>query len=85
MEELANSLMVLNNAQMNNNSPPIQDKTGLTGRYDFTLPWYDYNHYPEISDPLDRMPITSIGLMLQRGKGPGFLINIDHIEKPSPN
>ena len=66
---------------------PVQDETGLTGRYDFTLPWYDYQQYPtsEISNPLDRMPIASIGLMLEMGKGPGFIIDIDHIERPSPN
>jgi uncharacterized protein (TIGR03435 family) len=66
---------------------PVQDKTGLTGRYDFTLPWYGYVQYPasEISNPLDRMPITTIGLVLERGKGPGLIIDIDHIEKPSEN
>ena len=81
MEEFTLSLMQLNQKY------PVQDKTGLTGRYDFTLPWYDYVHHPnnEIRDPLDRMPISSIGLMLKQGKGPGFIINIDHIEKPSPN
>ena len=81
MEEFTLSLMQLTQKYS------VQDKTGLTGRYDFTLPWYDYVHHPtsEIRDPLDRMPINSIGLMLKRGKGPGFIINIDHIEKPSPN
>jgi uncharacterized protein (TIGR03435 family) len=64
---------------------PVQDKTGLTGRYDFTLPWYDYRQFPEISEPLDRMPMTSVGLMLERGKGPGYTIDIDHIERPSAN
>ncbi len=66
---------------------PVQDKTGLGGRYDFTLPWYGYAQYPasEISNPLDRMPITSVGLELERGKGPGLVFDIDHIEKPSPN
>ena len=81
MQELTLSLMRLTQ------DIPVQDKTGLTGRYDFTLPWYDNKNYPdsEIGDSLGRMPISSIGLMLQRGKGPGFLINIDHIERPSPN
>ena len=81
MEELTLSLMRLTQ------DIPVQNKTGLTGRYDFTLPWFDYTHYPnsEIGDPLDRMPIAGIGLMLKPGKGPGFIINIDHIERPSPN
>jgi uncharacterized protein (TIGR03435 family) len=66
---------------------PVQDKTGLTGRYDFILPWYDYQKYPasEISSPLERMPMTSIGLMLEMGKGPGLIFDIDHIERPDPN
>jgi len=81
MEELTRLLMRLNSDY------PIQDKTGLTGRYDFTLPWYDPRNYSssEFPDPMDRMPLTSIGLTLKRGTGPAFLINIDHIEKPSPN
>lgn len=66
---------------------PIQDKTGLTGRFDFTLPWYDYSRFPttEIPDPVERMPLNSFGLKLQRGTGPGFIFNIDHIEKPGSN
>jgi bla regulator protein BlaR1 len=81
MEELANLLTRL--------APdyPVQDKTGLTGRYDFTLPWYDRQHYPdsEFSNSLDRMPLTGAGLMLKPGKGPAFVINIDHIERPDAN
>jgi uncharacterized protein (TIGR03435 family) len=63
---------------------PVQDKTGLPGRYDFTLPWYDPQQYPanEISNSLDRMPIKSVGLGLEMGKGPGILIDVDHIERP---
>jgi uncharacterized protein (TIGR03435 family) len=66
---------------------PVQDETGLTGRYDFTLPWYDYRHYPdsEFSNPLDRMPTTGIGIVLKRGKAPAFIFDIDHIEKPDAN
>jgi len=81
MEELA--------ALLTRSSPdyPVQDKTGLTGRYDFTLPWYDLQHYPEseFSNPLDRMPISRIGLKLKRGTGPAYIVNIDHIERPDPN
>ena len=63
---------------------PIQDKTGLAGRYDFTLPWYDKNDAGgEISNSMDRMPISDIGLILKPGKGPGFIINIASIERPS--
>lgn len=81
MEELATLLT--------RSSPdyPVQDKTGLTGRYDFTVPWYDPKLYPdsEFSNPLDRMPVSSVGLTLKRGTGPAIIINIDHIQKPDPN
>jgi uncharacterized protein (TIGR03435 family) len=74
MDDFAMALMRLTKDR------PVQDKTGFTGRYDFVLPWYD-----DADSPLDRMPVTSIGLMLKPGQGPGFVINIDHIEKPDPN
>jgi uncharacterized protein (TIGR03435 family) len=66
---------------------PVQDMTGLTGRYDFTLPLYDPQHDPdsEFSRPLDRMPLKGIGLMLKAGKGQAYVVNIDHIERPDPN
>jgi len=60
----------------------IQDKTGLTGRYDFTLPWYGDD--PEIVG-LDRMPVSGIGLVLKPGQAPVTVINIDHIERPDAN
>jgi len=31
------------------------------------------------------MPLTGAGLMLKSGKGPAFVINIDHIDRPDPN
>ena len=66
---------------------PVQDKTGLAGRYDFTLPWYDYRHYPnsEFSNPLSRIQIKDVGLTLKPGKGPAYVFTIDHIERPDPN
>ncbi len=79
MPELAIPLMRLTHEY------PVQDKTGLTGRYDFTLPWYDPRQYPDISDPLERMLLDSVGLALEMGKGPGYTIDIDHIERPSEN
>jgi len=60
----------------------IRDKTGITGRYDFTLAYYGND--PEVTG-LDRMPISSIGLALKPGKAPITIINIDHIEKPDAN
>ena len=60
----------------------IQDKTGLTGRYDFTLPYYSND--PEVTG-LDRMPVSGIGLALKPGMAPVTVINIDHIERPDAN
>jgi uncharacterized protein (TIGR03435 family) len=47
MEDLA---LIL--TRLGKNDLPVQDKTGLSGRYDFTLTWYGYDNYPitEISD-----------------------------------
>jgi hypothetical protein len=30
------------------------------------------------------MPLNNLGLMLKSGKGPGFILSIDHIDKPDP-
>lgn len=76
MSELAQRLTILADGQIF-----VQDKTGLTGRYDFTLPWYQD---PQIVG-LDRMPLTGTGLMLKPDKMPIIVINIDHIEKPDAN
>lgn len=81
MKELAGLLTSLTD------NLPVQDKTGLTGRYDFTLPWYSYQHDSdsEFSNPLSRMPIKKIGLLLKKGKGQAFTFDIKHIEKPDEN
>lgn len=81
MEEFAEFLTLMSRDN------PVQDKTGLLGRYDFTLPWYDYRRYPnsEFSNPLSRIQIKDIGLTLKPGKGPAYIFTIDHIERPDPN
>jgi uncharacterized protein (TIGR03435 family) len=67
-------------------STPVQDKTGLTGRYDFV--WQEQDNPGQESDPgslLNKWPVDSLGLALKPGKGPSHTFVIDHIEKPSPN
>jgi uncharacterized protein (TIGR03435 family) len=65
----------------------IVDKTGLTGRYDFTLEWTPDDAAP--SDQSGPGIFTAIqeqlGLKLEPTKGPVDVIVIDHIEKPSAN
>jgi uncharacterized protein (TIGR03435 family) len=70
---------------------PVVDKTGLTGRYDFDLKYYetrirdrrddDTNPWP----PLDTAIEDQLGLRLQASTGPVRVLVIDHIETPSDN
>jgi uncharacterized protein (TIGR03435 family) len=83
---------------------PVVDKTGLTGRYDITLPLrVEESAEPMPPNPADGQttsaslpPDTSdpslftvfeeeLGLKLTSTKGPGKILVIDHIEKPSEN
>jgi uncharacterized protein (TIGR03435 family) len=79
---------------------PILDKTGLTGKYDFTLTWTPEdqmasggvpNGQPAIAapDPSGATLFTALqeqlGLKLESGKGPVEMIVIDHVERPSGN
>ncbi len=89
MPQLAEQL----SAQLNRT---VLDKTGLAGKYDFTL-----NYAPDHDQPApgygqgaaqpDAGPSIfsaiqdQIGLKLVAGKGPVEMIVIDHIEPPSPN
>jgi bla regulator protein blaR1 len=68
---------------------PIQDKTGLTGKYDVTIerPIPESAGTPEVK-PLE-MSATEIanqlGLKLEPAKGQVETLVIDHVERPSPN
>jgi uncharacterized protein (TIGR03435 family) len=58
---------------------PVVDKTGLTGRYDFT---FDIPaEHPEEIVPA----IESLGLKLTSAKEPAEILVIDHASKPSAN
>src|SRR5215813_12308745 len=74
---------------------PVQDKTGLTGRYTFTLQWAlgeNDNVPPEFArppDPAGPSLVTALqeqlGLRLQSGKVPTLTVVVDSAEKPQPN
>ena len=76
---------------------PVIDKTGITGNFDFDLAWRpDASQFggrggtlPAASDP-DRPDLFTaiqeqLGLKLDADKGPGEVIVVDAVEKPSPN
>ncbi len=76
---------------------PIQDKTGLTGLYNWDLKWAPdesevlMDGSPARSDPANRGPslLTAVqeqlGLRLESSKVPIEILYIDHAERPVPN
>jgi uncharacterized protein (TIGR03435 family) len=77
----------------------VIDKTGLTGKYDFTLTWTpefgqqfpggDRPEAPPPTDPNGPSIFTALqdelGLKLESAKGPVDILVIDHAEKPDAN
>jgi uncharacterized protein (TIGR03435 family) len=69
------------------NQGPVQDKTGLTGLYDFTFAPPADDVDPGIS-PLAAMflsGLNNLGLKLDSEKGQVETLVIDHMERPSEN
>jgi uncharacterized protein (TIGR03435 family) len=75
---------------------PVIDKTGLSGRYDFTMEWAPTPNGPPPSDaaaaPSDTPGPTSLealrdqlGLKVESTKGPVQLLVIDKVARPSEN
>jgi uncharacterized protein (TIGR03435 family) len=78
---------------------PVLDRTGLTGRYDFTLSWTpDASQFggkaanlPPPADAATAPPglftaiQEQIGLKLNATKAPADVLVIDHVDKPSVN
>lgn len=61
----------------------VQNKTGLTGRYNFALVYRHLSH--EIDELPNNWSIGDLGLKIKRVKRPGITLVIDHIEEPSQN
>jgi len=69
----------------------VVDKTGLTGKYNFTLSWRPAMEKGAADDATDSTPdlFTAIqeqlGLKLEPTKGPVDVLVIDHMERPAEN
>ena len=66
----------------------VVDKTGLKGKYDFTLKWAsdDGHSQTDTSGPSIFTALQEqLGLKLEAGKGPVQVLVIDHIERPTEN
>lgn len=85
MADLATELSTVSNR-------PVVDRTGLTGKYDFTVPRIDpvqstVESGVAASDP-DQSPkwdVTEAGLEMKPSKAPTKMLVIDQIERPSEN
>jgi uncharacterized protein (TIGR03435 family) len=68
---------------------PVVDKTGLTGLYDFSMPFMAHwgpNREPDPSEPsIFTVLQDSLGLQLRTAKVPVQFLVIDHIERPTEN
>ncbi len=64
----------------------VQDRTGLSGKYDFVLDWAaDARDHESDHPSLFTAIEEQLGLRLERAKGPVQVVVIDHIERPSAN
>jgi uncharacterized protein (TIGR03435 family) len=66
---------------------PVVDKTGLTGKYDFTLRFAPGLSAEPDSDAVSIFTAVQeqVGLRLEPSKAPLSVLVIDHVEKPSAN
>jgi len=78
MEGLAGGLL------SNNLGRPVIDKTGITGRFDFTLE-FARNMADDTGTSIFTAVREQLGLKLVPDKGPVQVLVIDRVEKPSEN
>ncbi len=67
-------------AEMSRWGAPVEDRTGLTGKYDFAL-----TRFSTTNNPSADWNLAALGLRLEPINVPTEAIIIDHIERPSPN
>jgi uncharacterized protein (TIGR03435 family) len=90
MDLLASSLPTMDRLDR-----PVVDRTGLDGRFDFTLEWTpepDRPSPPGADAPADLLGPTlrealreQLGLKLESTKAPLQILVVDHVERPSEN
>ncbi|MGA7157382.1 MAG: TIGR03435 family protein [Acidobacteriaceae bacterium] len=73
---------------------PVQDKTGLTGRYDLTLTYpapacaphcRDQGPSASADEPSPSSEASDLGLRLESVKGQAEVLALDHVERPTEN
>jgi uncharacterized protein (TIGR03435 family) len=64
---------------------PVEDHTGLTGKYDFQIEWAPRDTPDSTMQSLYSVLQEQLGLRLRPAKGTVEMIVIDHIEQPSDN
>jgi bla regulator protein BlaR1 len=93
MPMLATLLSSMGKGGMDSGARQIQDKTGLTGKYDLVIPRPDMGPPPggpggsAAFDPTEMIfsSVEALGLKLESSKASVETLVIDHIEKPSQN
>lgn len=63
---------------------PVEDKTGLTGKYDVAIEWSP-NEADDGGPSIQAALSERLGLVLKREKVSIDVLVIDHVEKPTPN
>jgi uncharacterized protein (TIGR03435 family) len=63
----------------------VVNKTGLTGKYDFTLNWRSSDQADTTAPSIFTAIQEQLGLKLESTKGPVEVLVIDHIERPTEN
>jgi bla regulator protein BlaR1 len=77
---------------MGHHEGTVQDKTGLTGRYDFAIKFSPFERRtqgdgaaPDDPSLMAFTAATQLGLKLEKSKGQVETLVIDHMERPSKN